>query len=275
MKRTRSRFSTTLQSLKKDVPDTILTRIVRAIMRPTLKSRVQRRLSELQRTAAEATRLGGLSRTIIYDILDGRRTHVRTDTAVKLALALDCDVSYLTGEQPAPRADESSALHKRVAAVSQVRVLGEVAAGIWHESAALGVYDLDLPLELDAYPPVPVVLDPRYEGFGQFAVLVKGTSVNKVIPDGFFAVCVPYWDVRGEPRDGDLVVVERIRAGLHEGTVKRLKKSPSGWELRPESDDPRHQAPIPLSEKLDAEREDPDTTVQIAGLVIWIGAPVS
>jgi hypothetical protein len=242
-------------------------------MRPSLKTRVQRRLSELAITPAQATRRGGLTRTLIYDILDGTRAHVRTDTALKLAEALDCDVSYITGEQTLPRRNGFDA-PQQPQAISQVRVVGEIAAGVWHESAAIGVYDPDLPADTDRYPPVPAVVDDRYRGFKQLAVKVNGTSVNKVIPDGFFAVFVPYWEVRGEPRDGDLVVVERRRGGLHEGTIKRLRKNGAAWQLWPDSHDPKYQTPTSLTDDLAADRDDRDITVEIMGLVVWIGAPV-
>ena len=243
-------------------------------MRPALKTRVQRRLQELGITVAEATRRGRLSRTLIYDILDGRKQNVRTDNAAKLAQALDCDLDFLTGTQAEPRRIDRYREGEGGPAISEVRVVGDVAAGVWNESTAFGVYDPDLPSEFDAYPPVPVVPDPRYKGLGQFAVRVVGPSINRVIPDGYFAVCVPYWDARSEIRDGDLVVIERIRGGLHESTIKRVRRDKGGWMLYPESTDKRYQDPVALAPDLEHERDSPDVTIEIKGLVIWKGAPV-
>lgn len=243
------------------------------IMRPSLKTRVQRRLSELQISPAEATRRGGLGRTTIYDILDGSVKNVRTDTARKLAKALDCDVSYITGEAVEPLKSSNNGDGSLTSELAYARYAGDVAAGVWHESAIFGP-DPDLPPDFDAHPPVPIVPDPRYKGLGQFAVKVIGPSVNKIVPDGYFAVCVPYWEARQTVVDGDLVVVERIRGGLHESTIKRVRKNSKGWELMPESDDPKYQSPIYLDEDMEHERDSPDVTIEIKGLVIWKGAPV-
>src|SRR5262249_30626594 len=99
-------------------------------VRPSLKIRVERRLHELGITAATPTPRGRLSRTLIYDILDGRKTNVRSDNAIKLAEALDCDVGYVIGTQDEPRValDAGSATEARL-----VRVYGDVASGIWNE----------------------------------------------------------------------------------------------------------------------------------------------
>lgn len=242
-------------------------------MKPSLKSRVQKRLADLGISAAEATRRGRLSRTQLYGILHEINRTIRTDTAVKLASALECDVGYLTGQQSEPRKLQNGNT-PLTDEVRMARVVGDVAAGVWHESTAFGVYDPDLPPDFDAFPPVPLVPDPRYNGLAQFAVKVAGPSVNRVIPDGFFAVCVPYWEARTAAQDGDLVVVERIRGGLHEATIKRLRRSRSGWELVPESDDRRFQQPVALTDDLEHEKEDSDVTIEIKGLVIWKGAPV-
>jgi len=95
----------------------------------------------------------------------------------------------------------------------------------------------------DPLPPVPYVNDMRYQGLEQFAVRVAGTSIDKKIPDGFFAICVKYFEARREPTDGDFVVVQRKRDGLYEGTIKQLVKGNNGWELWPRSNDPCHQIP--------------------------------
>lgn len=153
-------------------------------------------------------------------------------------------------------------------AVVETRVAGEVEAGTWRE--ALFNFDVDSDPENDKYPPIPYVSHPRYRGVPQFAVKVIGTSVNKIIPDGYFAVCVPYWEVRGQVTEGDLVVIQRKQGELFEGTIKRIARGSKNWELHPESDDPKH-LPIVLPEQ---RGEDDASEVEIVGLVIWQGAPI-
>jgi len=156
--------------------------------------------------------------------------------------------------------------------VSIARVVGEVAAGIWLEANPFA-FDPDLPPDEDKYPPMPYVPLPQYRGLPQVAVKVIGPSVNRVIQDGHFAVCIPYWEARGEITDGDLVVVQRRQGDLFEGTIKRVARGKKNWELRPESTDPRYQTAIEIPE-MTAEDHDQDSDVEIVGLVIWQGAPI-
>lgn len=70
--------------------------------------------------------------------------------------------------------------------------------------------------------------------------------MNKIFEPGEYAHCVSINALNRDPRDGDLVVVERRRSGLVEATLKRVRNNGQGLELWPESTDPRYQAPIAL-----------------------------
>jgi transcriptional regulator with XRE-family HTH domain len=147
------------------------------------------------------------------------------------------------------------------------RVVGEIGGGGWFENSLAGLSP-DLPPDFDKYEPVPVVRSRKYNGVEQFALKVVGPSVNKLIKDGDFAVCVPYFEARSAPLDGDVVAVERTRGGLHQGTIKRLRRVGKIWELHPESTDPKHQQPIRLTENLTGDRDDAGTQIVIIGLVV-------
>jgi transcriptional regulator with XRE-family HTH domain len=123
-----------------------------------------------------------------------------------------------------------------------VSVIGEVQAGVWKE-----VDVLDEP----RHPTLPIGPDPRYIDFPQYALLVQGTSMNKVFAPGSYIVCVPLADLGREPRDGDIVVVERRRKGMVETTVKRLSISRQKVVLLPESTDPRFQTPVEMDGNAD------------------------
>ncbi len=58
-------------------------------MNPTLRERVADRLAELGRNPFAAAKQGGLERSFINDILNGKKTSVRGANLGKLALALD------------------------------------------------------------------------------------------------------------------------------------------------------------------------------------------
>jgi transcriptional regulator with XRE-family HTH domain len=132
---------------------------------------------------------------------------------------------------------------------------GEVRAGAWLE---LGdQQEADSPVFVNIMP------DRRYSGARQYALRVVGNSMNKFVQPGSFVVVADWADLGLlEPRQDDVLVIRRQRAMTYEITLKRAKKGQNGWELWPESTDPRHQDPITLH---DGERE---VEVKIVALVV-------
>lgn len=113
----------------------------------------------------------------------------------------------------------------------------------------------------------------RYSTMEQFAFKVAGNSVNKLrIFDGDYVICVPYWVARSGAVDGDVVAVERRRGPQVERTVKRLRLVDDGFELHPESDDPRHS--VIFVRKNHGLHEGEDIEIEIVGLVIGRWAPI-
>lgn len=170
---------------------------------------------------------------------------LRLHSARKYARAFGVSASWLmTGEDGKDMPSVSS--------VSQVKVLGDVAAGLWlEEDAAIA--------DEDAY--IPASPDPRFPADHQLALRVRGTSMNKIIQDGEYAIGV--WLNKARPvQDGDLVAVRRHRAGLVETSLKRYRVMDGEPKLLPESTDSRHQKPL----ELDAEEE--GTSVEIIALII-------
>lgn len=132
-------------------------------------------------------------------------------------------------------------------------VLGDVHAGVWRE-VDLG----DEPKE----SPLPIGFDPSYPNVTQFALRVQGESMNRIVRDGAYIVCVSWAELGRQPRDNELVVVERRRDGLVETTIKRIKNIGQEVFLMPDSDEPRWQQPI----KLDGGLENDE--IVITALVI-------
>lgn len=136
-------------------------------------------------------------------------------------------------------------------------VVGHVQAGNWQEPGML---------ETVEEQQVPYSPDARYVGLQQFAWKVVGSSLNRIAPDGSFIITVRFIDLGRDPREGEPVVCERRRHGLHEYTVKRVRKAPGGgFMLVPDSDDPRFQEPIWLS-----ATEENGTEVVATHLVIGV-----
>ena len=135
-----------------------------------------------------------------------------------------------------------------------IPVYGRVAAGIWQE---------DDEVAQEAVHHIPFTSDVRYPGRIQYARLVEGESMNVLFPNGSYAVIVEPF---AEPRNDDIVVVKRKRAGFVERTLKRVKRVNNHIELHPESRDPRFERII--------LNGDADTEIEIEGYAIGVYTPL-
>jgi len=131
-------------------------------------------------------------------------------------------------------------------------IKGEVRAGAW----------LEIGDSHDDLGHLPITADPRYARVPQFALKVVGSSMNRVALPGTYVVVASWPEMGLELKDGDLIVVQRQRAMTYEVTLKRARSGQKGWELWPESTDPRYQEPILME---DGGR---DVEVSIVGRVI-------
>lgn len=141
-------------------------------------------------------------------------------------------------------------------------VLGEVQAGVWKE--------VDNADEAK-YAVLPIGPDPRFPGAEQFALMVRGESMNRVFPPGQYVVCVRWAQIGRGPRDGDLVIVERRRDGLVEATCKRVAIKNQKIYLMPESNDPRWQNPIEIELNGSLENDEIVVTALVIGRYEQIG----
>lgn len=125
----------------------------------------------------------------------------------------------------------------------KIPILGEVAAGAWLEVPAMSSAS-------EAQEFLPFVPTENANDPGLFALRVRGTSLNKIAPDGALLVCVEYHHSGRDLDPGELVVVERRDPdGTFETTAKRVRRNKAGIiELWPESTDPRHQEPLRLDQ---------------------------
>lgn len=207
-----------------------------------LQARGARKISQ-----SELARLLGVTRNAV-SMWERDASQPKSETMQKAAVILNVGFDWLaTGrgvENPAK--------------VAGIPLWGEVAGGVWAE-----VHDN----QDGEFERVPVAPDPRYPVNAQYALKVRGNSVNKVAADGTIVICVDVVAGDVELRDGDLVWVERRRGDLVEATIKRLRKGKDGPELWPESTDPAFQERVPL-------KPSKGTEVAIKGLVIYTVNPV-
>lgn len=134
--------------------------------------------------------------------------------------------------------------------MGRLPVRGEVAAGRWLETAPF-LDDLEVTDFIDGLYVPPSMAQWTY------CLRVRGTSINRIAPDGSFLVCL---DVMSgvEVQERDVVIVERIRddGSLREVTAKRLIRQDGSLALMPESDDPLWQTVITIgSDPYQAEAE--------------------
>jgi len=211
--------------------------------------------SALKMSQAELADKVQTTQSQIQRLEKGKRKLDR-DWAHRLAPHLNVTVEYLLGEGSRTSLLDTTASR----AVTLVPVRGRVAAGAWM------AHD-DLADEID----IPAL--PRTDGLEQFAFRIEGTSMNAAgLLDGWYVVCVPYWQAREAFTPNDTVVVERRQGGLVERTCKVVQLTPTHYELAPRSTDPRWQQPIRIPRGL-TEPED-GVEIEVVGLVVWKCAPV-
>jgi transcriptional regulator with XRE-family HTH domain len=187
------------------------------------KARVAKDLSK-----AELARLVGVVRQAVT-LWENNTAEPTAANLRKLAVILDCSYDWLATGRDAS-----------LYFVTGVELRGEIAAGVW----------VEIPENHEMeYERVPVAPDPSYPSDAQYALRVRGTSVDRVAKDGSIIVCVDIMAAGIEVRNNDLVVVERRRGSIVETTVKRLRKGKGGLELWPESDDPAHQEKLTLGHR--------------------------
>jgi SOS-response transcriptional repressor LexA len=171
------------------------------------------------------------------------------DAAIVYARKFKVPVEYLlTGKiNPVPSVEKTP--------LATIPVIGIVRAGTWQDVDAgdSGMFQV-----------VPAA--PGEPAEWQYAFTVEGNSLNRIAKSGSILVCLDFIKSRVEIQDSDLVIVERSRFGgqMVERTGKRVRKTTSGFELWPDSDDPAHQEPILL------DGHDGADEVRVVAKVLWI-----
>jgi len=118
-----------------------------------------------------------------------------------------------------------------------VTVVGELQAGVWREAVE---WDFEEQFEVPYYPA------PNVPNMPVRAFIVRGTSMNRLYPDGTMVFVASTIANKLKPVSGNKVLVSRRNAdGFYEATIKELvvDENKRKW-LWPRSYDPEHQAPI-------------------------------
>jgi transcriptional regulator with XRE-family HTH domain len=188
----------------------------------------------------------GIDRTGVTKMLSGKRS-IKADE-------LELISAYL-GE-PVPHKNNSSEI-----GTGLVDVIGAAAGGVWREAGSSMMFQNIA---------VSVVPDPKYTGLRQYALRVEGIDFNREFKLGDFLIFVPFWEVRKQPQEGDIVQVERRdAAGRKETTIRRVRIREGKYELWPESSEPMWSKPVVI-EDIHNKGE-----VEIVGLHIGMYRPAT
>lgn len=186
------------------------------------------------------------------------------ETFRRLAAVLGTTPAYLAYGEGAATGPAAPAPH-RPGRAALLPIAGEVAAGQWLE--------VDAAVDAPAHTVQPLAADPRWPAEAQYAVVVRGTSINRVAPDGAILACVDTRQIRYHAQTGDLVIVQRTRHGGQdmERTAKRYRQVEDHYELWPDSTDARHK-PLVIDPAAD---QDEGTSVEVIGLVTRVAHGVA
>ena len=185
----------------------------------------------------------------------------------KLAVALGVSPSYFldaaAGDDPIQRDAPQEA---QEIPVGTVFVKGAVQAGLWQDALEWPAGD---------WKAINVPADGRFAGMERFGLLVRGTSMNRVYPEGSIAIAVRTDCLGRTPRTGERVVVlKRGESGL-EATIKKYEEAPDGRRiLWPESFDPAFQTPLILDDVAQALSSDGHDADHASGLDLEVIAVI-
>lgn len=180
-------------------------------------------------TAADAARAMGIEAGTYRAHEEGRGTlrHL-----ARYAKFFNVSLDFLaTGKLPSRVSSDQRHAPIVDAAAEGLQVRGFVQAGVWQES-----YSPEGDLKT-----LPIVGVSGFPVHRQFALQIKGDSMNRRAKDGAYAICVEW---HGPLANGDVVVFERRKNGFFQSTVKVVRLKDGMVELWPDSDNPAHQDPL-------------------------------
>lgn len=167
---------------------------------------------------------------------------IKSGTIIRLSRALGVTVAYLLG-----MSDDSTDESVRDQFID-VPLYGSIAAGTPIEM---------VPID-DTYP-VPTKVRNKFPD--SFLLKVEGESMNKILPNGCYALIDPCKDI-SKDNDPYAVCVNGYNA-----TIKRVKKLANGFQLVPDSTDPTY--PVQTFNYIEPNTE----TITVIGKVVWYCIP--
>lgn len=209
-----------------------------------LISRIKERLDALKLSERKACIMADVGLNAIRHIRV--RGHApKAETLAKLADVLGVPAAYFL--EAAAEGGRNNDLRPKAAGmmpipIEAVYVKGFVQAGAWQEALEWPAID---------WKAVYAPSDSRYPGMERFALEVRGTSMDRVYPEGSVVIAIKLADLGREPQSGEHVIVlcRAESSGSMEATIKKYQVDSAGRHiLWPESNDPFHQTPVVLND---------------------------
>ena len=204
------------------------------------------RLKELRKRAGitqqELSERLGISQQSIYYYEKDQRD-IKASMLISMASALNCTVSELLGIDPVNDNPITEQSYMR-----NVPLFASIAAGTPIEMLAV-----------DNSFPVPARIMEQHPH--AFLLRVDGESMNRVIPNGAYALVDPCEDVAANGKPYAICV------NGYDATIKRVRRLSNGFELVPDSTDPTFRSVV-----YDYGIEGTET-ITVIGRVVWYTLP--
>lgn len=184
---------------------------------------------QIEDVAGWARKAGLPNANAIYNFLAGRSRSLSRQTAEALT-------KVIPGTTPEDLFNETLSFYNE--GLFRAFIRGEVQAGTWKDNEEWPRTE---------WKPITLPRARLHRGTRSYFLVVRGTSMNLLYPDGTIIECVNLPDYEGALKDGDKVIcVRRDRNGLYETTCKELRVRNGMAQLWPRSDDPAYQEVISL-----------------------------
>lgn len=210
----------------------------------TLEDAIRRLIKEKYGSVAKFADAIDVPPTSVYSALERGLKNTRTELTDKIYRELNIDW------ETAKLDDFRGLKVKGVSTYSfiEIPLYGSIAAGTPIEM-----------IESNGTHPVPKKVAENYPG--SFLLKVKGSSMNRVLPDGCYALIDPCEDVERDNQPYAVCV------NGYDATIKRVHKLANGFELVPDSTDPTYKAKV-------YDYGEPETeTVTVIGRVVYYVLP--
>ena len=182
----------------------------------------------------------GLSEQTVYSVFKSSLANASLATVMPIAAELNLDPFQLAKGVLREQNPKSGS--------TEVPLYGSISAGMPDDANPVA----------DTFP-IPTSLHAEYPD--AFLLRVNGTSMNRILPDGCYALVDPCSTI-DHPGDPYAVAI-----GADEATVKLVKPLANGLMLEPCSDDPTHR-PVVFD-----FADDKSETVSVIGRIVWYCPP--